>query len=120
MRLSHAFRPLGYVSALALLAGCMSVREEAVVAAPEPAPEVSGVYGGDVIVAEPAYEAEVVAESPPSGSYAGIARRGVVTAGDIDDLLNLAAFTRYVKRAGGSLGLPQLGLGAPVLVRQLG
>lgn len=120
MRLSHAVRPLGYVSALALLAGCMSVREEAVVAAPEPAPEVSGVYGGDVVVAEPAYEAEVVAESPPSGSYAGIARRGVVTAGDIDDLLNLAAFTRYVKRAGGSLGLPQLGLGAPVLVRLTG
>lgn len=116
MRPSPAFRPFGYVSALALLAGCMSVREEAVVTAEEPAAAVAE----ESVFVEPMYDGEVAAEAPASGSYAGVARRGVVTAGDIDDRLNLAAFTRYVKRAGGGLGLPQLGLGAPVLVRLTG
>lgn len=116
MRPSHAFRPFGYVSALALLAGCMSVREEAVVVAEAAAPLVMEESAS----VEPMYDAEVVSDAPASGSYAGVARRGVITAGDIDDSLNLAAFTRYLKRAGGSLGLPQLGLGAPVLLRVTG
>lgn len=118
MHLSYAFRRLGYVSALALLAGCMAAREEPVFVAEESAPEVAGVFGGDAVAVEPMYDAEVVAEAPASGSYAGVARRGVVTAGDIDDRLNLTAFNRYLK--GARLGLPQLGLGTPVIVRLTG
>ena len=63
--------------------------------------------------------APIAMEAPPapSGSYAGVARRGVVTAGDIDDALNYAAFARYQKRAAGETGLPRLGLGTPVTVQ---
>jgi Mg-chelatase subunit ChlD len=111
-------RPFACASALALIAACVPVREEAVSIAPEPTVEASGALGRDTVAAEPAFEPVVVEESPVPGSYAGVARRGVVTAGDIDDSLNLAAFTRYLKRA--HLGLPQLGLGAPVLVRLTG
>jgi Mg-chelatase subunit ChlD len=118
MHLSFAFRRLGYVSALALLAGCMAAREEPVFVAEDSAPEVAGVFGGDAVTVEPMYDAEVVAEAPASGSYAGVARRGVVTAGDIDDRLNLTALNRYLK--GAKLGLPQLGLGTPVIVRLTG
>jgi len=61
-------------------------------------------------------------EAPPasSGSYAGVVRRGVVTAGDIDDSFNLDAFLRYQKRAAGQTGLPRLGLSAPVRVQLAG
>ena len=105
-------RPLACVSALALIAACMPVREAAVTT--EPSIEASGTLGRDAVAAEPAYEPVIAEESTVTGSYPGVARRGVVTAGDIDDSLNLAAFTRYLKRT--KLGLPQLGLGAPVLL----
>jgi hypothetical protein len=114
MRPSLSLLPLTYVSILALMAACTPAREVAAVSE-EPAAKVAGAS----VTAEPVYE-EVVADSSSRGSYAGVVRRGVVTAGDIDDRLNLAAFTRYLSRAGGSTGLPQLGLGAPVLVRLVG
>jgi hypothetical protein len=44
----------------------------------------------------------------------------VVTAGDIDDTLNLAAFQSYVARTAGKLGLPQAGFGAPVIAQLTG
>lgn len=111
MRLS----PLAAVSMAALLAACVS---------PEPytpkgsdtaeiAMEPAIVSGSDLVMAEP----------PPAasrGAYAGGARRGVMTAGDIDDRLNLAAFSRYLKRAGRDSGLPVLGLGAPLQVQLIG
>jgi Mg-chelatase subunit ChlD len=118
MHLSYAFRRLGYVSALALLAGCMAAPRTPVGVAEDSAPEVAGVFDGDAVAVEPMYDAEVTAEAPALGSYAGVARRGVVTAGDIDDRLNLAAFMRYLKSS--RLGLPQLGLGTPILVRLAG
>mgnify|MGYP001168768721 FL=1 len=117
MRGFQAFRPLLQVSALAVIAGCVAVREESVVAE-APVAEVAAVFGGDTVAFDPAFEPEGVAEAPPLGSYAGVARRGVVTAGDIDDRLNLAAFQRYL--TGARLGLPQLGLGTPVTVRLAG
>jgi Mg-chelatase subunit ChlD len=110
-------RPLACVSVLALAAACMPVREEAVEAVSEPALEAAGADGRDIVAAEPVAEAPPE-DAPPRGSYAGVVRRGVVTAGDIDDSLNLAAFNRYLKRT--RLGLPQLGLGAPVMVRLTG
>lgn len=69
-----------------------------------------------VVAAEAAFE-PVTEASPVSAAsrYLGAVRRGVVTAGDIDDALNLPAFQRYLARSG--LGLPQLGFGRPVLAQ---
>lgn len=92
------------VSVTALLAACMPTDSGRTVSIPaESASEV-------MMEAAP-----VVAESAPTAdSYAGVARRGVVTAGDIDDALNLGAFSRYLKRMAAQTGLPQLGLGTAV------
>lgn len=92
------------VSVTALLAACMPTDSGKTVSIP--AETVSEV----MMEAAP-----VAAESAPTaGSYAGVARRGVVTAGDIDDALNLGAFSRYLKRMAAQTGLPQLGLGTAV------
>ncbi|MEM9582733.1 MAG: vWA domain-containing protein [Pseudomonadota bacterium] len=80
----------------------------------------------DVIVEPVISEEIVVAESPAeaaalskSSAPAGIRtpRRGVLTAGDIDDVLNLAAFGRYQSRAARAEKLPGLNLSKPVLAR---
>jgi von Willebrand factor type A domain len=108
MRLSPI---LGYASVLALLAACTPSGTGRPVAVSEGAAPVVM----ESSAAEPAMSEAIADEAPARGSYAGVVRRGVVTAGDIDDRLNLAAFTRYVNR--GVAGLPRLGLGAPVLVQ---
>jgi hypothetical protein len=70
---------------------------------------------------EPVMEPKVFESVPePAGRYRGTAQRGVITAGDIDDTLNLPAFLRYLARSGGDLGLPQIGFGSPVLARLTG
>ncbi|MEP3345596.1 MAG: vWA domain-containing protein [Litoreibacter sp.] len=56
---------------------------------------------------------------PPSRN-SGRARRGVVTAGDIDDALNLAAFTRYQAKSRKELKLPMANLSTPVLAQLRG
>lgn len=48
------------------------------------------------------------------------ARKGVVTAGDIDDTLNLASFQRYVSSAKKSTGLPTVNFSRPFLARLTG
>ncbi|MEZ5714331.1 MAG: VWA domain-containing protein [Paracoccaceae bacterium] len=61
------------------------------------------------VVVEPA---PMMAEPLPGSRTAGPRpRRGVVTAGDIEDGLNLAAFLRYQKRATAETGLPRADLG---------
>ena len=47
-------------------------------------------------------------------------RRGVITAGDIDDGLNLAAFVAYQRAAAGRLGLPRANLARPVTAQLVG
>lgn len=98
-----------FISMTALLAACV---------APESYRKVS-----DTAEMEPVMEAAAPDTSESSaarGSYAGPVRRGVLTAGDIDDALNLAAFSRYATRAAGRTGLPQPGLGTPLLVQVTG
>ncbi len=88
-------------------------------------------YSGDdaVVLAEPVVaEAAPVATAPqaiivpppvpPSRAYRP-ARRGVITAGDIDDTLNLAAFQHYVGRTAKSLGVPRANFSNPVRVQML-
>jgi hypothetical protein len=99
----------------ALMAGCVAAPMARDTAMPEPAMAVS-----DSTPAPSAVEAEPAPAfgAPARGGVAGAARRGVVTAGDIDDALNLGSFMRYLDR--GVAGLPRLGLGTPVMVRLTG
>lgn len=69
-----------------------------------------------MVLAEPSVIAEPSPAPAPPGRYQ-TPRRGVVTAGDIDDTLNLAAFTRYQSKAARELGLPKLALSRPVQVQ---
>ncbi|WP_299935917.1 vWA domain-containing protein [uncultured Pelagimonas sp.] len=48
------------------------------------------------------------------------ARRGVVTAGDIDDALNLSAFKKYQSRTAKELDLPRANLLTPIQVQMVG
>jgi hypothetical protein len=57
---------------------------------------------------------------PPAARNRGIPRRGVVTAGDIDDTLNLAAFQRFLGAQTRALALPQANFGTPLLVQLVG
>ncbi|WP_371224602.1 vWA domain-containing protein [Roseovarius sp. 2305UL8-3] len=69
----------------------------------------------------PVAEAMIVAEPAPvsSGRWQN-PRRGVVTAGDIDDALNLAAFKSYQGRTAKDLRLPQVNLRGAVRVQLTG
>lgn len=105
---------LATTALLALLAGCDSpsapVAEAPMMAAPEAAMAAPEAAMADIA---PAPMASV-------GRFAGVPRRGVVTAGDIDDGLNLASFGRYVTRAAREFGLPQANFGSPVLAQLVG
>ncbi|MGB3313452.1 MAG: vWA domain-containing protein [Albidovulum sp.] len=115
-----ASRMLTAASLAALLAACTpSLRDAPSVIEAEPMVEEE--IGLAEPVMEPVFDAApIVTEAPSSSSYAGRARRGVVTAGDIDDALNLNAFSRYLSRAGRETGLPKLGLSQPVLAQLVG
>lgn len=71
----------------------------------------------DAMVVDPAPMPEL---PPPEASATGAPRRGVVTAGDIDDALNLDAFKRYQARAAKDLDLPRANLLTPVQVQMVG
>ena len=113
------FRPalgrlLGSLGLMAILAGC----DAPMATAPRSAVEGADDAG----IAEPMMEPMVMEAAPDARAsrYRTVPRRGVVTAGDIDDTLNLASFQRYVARSAGKLGLPQAGFGPPVIARLTG
>ncbi len=80
----------------------------------------------ELVLAEPVVEEAIALESPaevaaiskriPSTGTAR-PRRGVLTAGDIDDGLNIAAFNRYQSRTARAERLPGINLSKPVLAR---
>jgi len=85
------------------------------------APAVTGDRAMSATVVEPVVAMETVITAAPEFSGGSrTPRRGVVTAGDIDDGLNLAAFQRYVAGAASRLDMPQVNLGNPVLARITG
>ena len=84
-----------------------SAREAAIA---EPAP-----VAAEATLAETAF-----ADAPARSASPRFPRRGVLTAGDIDDGLNLPAFRRYLARAGRETGLPQLPFGRAVRVEMVG
>ena len=61
----------------------------------------------------------VVSPSEPAAGT-GFVRAGVLTAGDIDDTLNLSAFTRYLARAKAETGLPLTNFASPVMAQLIG
>ena len=66
-------------------------------------------------------EAPVVAVEPASpAAGTGFVRAGVLTAGDIDDTLNLASFNRYLARTKAATGLPLTNFAAPVMAQLIG
>jgi len=73
-------------------------------------------------VAEPSIVAEARVETVLSHykTTPRAPRRGVITAGDIDDTLNLAAFQRYLAKAHRTTGLPVASLSKPVLAQLTG
>ncbi len=68
-----------------------------------------------VVVAEPS-----PAPSPAPAAGTGLVRAGVLTAGDIDDGLNLAAFARYARTMRTDTGLPLANFADPVLAQIVG
>lgn len=102
---------LGTALCLAL-AACGTLEEEVVMVENEPI--FSEPSSG---IAEPVLEAPVITPAIPAPqpqAGIGIPRAGVVTAGDIDDSLNPAAFQRYQTRAAKGTGLPAIALPTPV------
>lgn len=96
-------------------------------------PDVSDFAGGvlsdgkagmdepSVMVEDAMVDAVAMPTSPASEAHAsGSVRRGVVTAGDIDDALNLDAFKRYQSRTAKELDLPRANLLTPVQVQMVG
>ena len=93
--------------AAAFLAACEAGLEEEVVLV-------------DPVVEEPVFSAESPAEAAAVRSSAPRSRaprRGVLTAGDIDDGINLAAFARYQRKTGRALKLPGTNLNKPALAQ---
>ena len=80
----------------------------------------AGGFAAEVI------EAPVVMVVPASvvdtatGTGTGLVRAGVLTAGDIDDTLNLGAFSRYLATAKAETGLPLTNFAAPVMAQLIG
>lgn len=71
------------------------------------------------VVAEPSFAPSPVSAAPVSTSPGGPAA-GVITAGDIDDGRNLAAFADYARRARAETRLPLADLNGPVMARLVG
>ena len=80
---------------------------------PEPAVEMADAM---VSAVAPTPIVGPMSESPNPA----FVRSGVVTAGDIDDALNLPAFKRYQARTSKELGLPRANLLTPVQVQMVG
>ncbi|SFR55704.1 vWA domain-containing protein [Litoreibacter janthinus] len=107
-------RRLAFLSA-AFLAACdaPSTYSEGVLEEPMVSVEAAASAKASPVIA-PAPMPEPPARNP------GRVRRGVITAGDIDDALNLAAFTRYQAKARQDLKLPMTNLSTPVLAQLRG
>lgn len=103
-------RSLAALVVAALLAACSTATMgPEPILVPEPMSEPAG--------ARPMEAARVADAAPvPGRPTSRTAARGVITAGDIDDVLNLSQFRRYVARTAPKLGLPRMDLGAPLLV----
>lgn len=107
---------------MTLLTACGSPDYSGVESAPAEAYSAEAKARGGISDPPAVMPAPVVAEIAPERPTRtrGIPRRGVVTAGDIDDTLNLAAFQRFVARKARALQLPQSNFVSPVTAQLIG
>lgn len=76
------------------------------------------VLEAPIMAPEAALAAPLVKVAPPAVISPPLA--GIVTAGDVDDTLNLPTFLRYQDRTSSELGLPKAALDRPVLAQLRG
>ncbi|WP_161635642.1 vWA domain-containing protein [Actibacterium mucosum] len=108
------FRPAhaAALSGIAALAAC----DPALIASIN-AGMTNPVVVAEDVLAEP--ELAIIEPEPPTGRVPA-PRAGVITAGDIDDTLNLGAFGRFASRARRELNLPLADLRRPILLQLTG
>jgi len=107
------------ISATALLCAC-SVPKAQTGGNPASAPLVAPIMAPEASAAPVVMEAPAVVIAPPPSPRASNVRAGVVTAGDIDDTLNLPAFLRFQNAASDALNLRKANLTEPVMVQLRG
>ena len=119
-KLKAIIKPLLYCTA-GLLAACSPAGFEGAVMVEAPVAEESAM-ASPIIVGDAARSKIIVASPPPPPTIASrrAPRTGVITAGDIDDTLNMAAFQRYLNKARRATKLPATDLSSPVLARLTG
>ena len=110
-------RPAACCAAILLAACSPASYEEAVMIEPVVVEDSAGII---MEPSAPVPEAKVATIMPRYKPATRTPRRGVVTAGDIDDTLNLAAFQRYLAKAHRTTGLPAANLSRPVLAQLTG
>jgi len=106
------FRPLTTASLALALTACSPQFEEAFLVEPVIAESTAAADGQSKVIAP--VPLPIPKPRPTPG-----ARRGVITAGDIDDTLNLAAFQRYVTRTAKAQRLPSASFAAPIRAQLL-
>lgn len=84
--------------------------------------QAAPILAPEALAAPVAIEAPVaiIAPSPPPSTRASNVRAGVVTAGDIDDTLNLQAFLRFQNNASDELDLRKANFSEPMMVQLRG
>ena len=110
-------RPAACVTALLIAACSPAVYEEAMVAEPVVVADAAGII---IEPSSPVPEAKAVPIMPRYKPATRTPRRGVITAGDIDDTLNFGAFQRYLAKARRTTRLPAANLSKPVLAQLVG
>ncbi len=109
----------GFLAACSPVAYDEPMIEPVLESAPDAAPPATeGRAASSMIVDAPA--AKIIPVEPRYKPDRRTPRRGVITAGDIDDTLNLAAFQRYLAKAHRDTGLPAAHLSKPVLAQLTG
>lgn len=110
------FKPVVYCAA-GLLAACSPTGFEGAVMVETPAAEMS-VMESPMVIGDDA--PVVITTVRPKMASRRAPKSGVITAGDIDDALNMAAFQRFLNKAQKTTRLPAANLSRPVMLRLTG
>lgn len=111
----NIFKPAAYC-VVGLLAACGPAGFDGSAMMEEPV-----LHTPDVpLAAEMAAPVKSVTTVRPKTTSRRAPRTGVITAGDIDDTLNMAAFQRYLNKTQRSTKLPNANLSRPVMLRLTG
>ncbi len=105
------FKPVAFCT-VGVLAACVSAGYEDLVMVEEPTAEMSS----PMVMADAA-PVKIVTTVRLTATSRRAPRSGVITAGDIDDTLNMVAFQRYLNKARRTTGLPVSNLSRPVMAR---